>query len=115
MKFTNSLLLLLLLLGSVAPVSAKRAAPAPVAPVVADGIRYTAPAEAMGFVVATDAGGKELWRVRIYKVDVDPKLEADVQHVFITSLALKDGILTVTNERGGKYALDVKTRKVTPQ
>jgi outer membrane protein assembly factor BamB len=104
------------LVGGTSSVFAKRAAPRPVAPVVADGVRYSAPPEAMGFVVAAAADtGKELWRVRIYEIHVDPNLERDVQHVFITSLALKDGTLLITNERGEKYALDLKTRQVTRQ
>jgi outer membrane protein assembly factor BamB len=120
MKSTNRLLTFLALCAALfavaAPASAKRLAPQPVAPVVAEGIRYSAPLDAMGFVVATDAGAnKELWRVRIYEVRMDPKLERDVQDIFITSLAVKDGTLLITNERGEKYALDLKTRKVTPQ
>ncbi len=110
------LVLCALLLAGVSPASAKRAAPRAVVPVVADGVRYSAPAEAMGFVVAAAAdSGRELWRARIYEVRVDPNLERDVQDVFITSLALGGGTLLITNERGGRYALDMKTRKVTRQ
>ena len=68
----------------------------------------------MGFVVATDARSrKELWRERIYTVRVNPELERDVQDVFITSLAVENGTLIITNERGDTYALDLATRKVT--
>jgi outer membrane protein assembly factor BamB len=117
MNRTSALLALcILLLGGIASSFAKRAAPRTVAPVLADGIRYSAPPEAMGFVVAAAAdSGKELWRMRIYEVRVDPNLESDVQDVFITSLTLKDGALIITNERGEKYALDLKARKVTRQ
>ena len=120
MKSTNNLSALLALflaiLCGIAPVSAKRIAPSPVAPVVAEGVRYSAPPDAMGFVVATDVStSRELWRVRIYEVRVDPKLERDVQDVFITSLEFKEGTLMNTNERGQKFALDLKTRKVTRQ
>jgi outer membrane protein assembly factor BamB len=114
-KFSILVLCALLICG-IAPAFAKRLAPRPIAPVVADGIRYSAPADAMGFVVAAAADtGEELWRVRIYEVRVDPNLERDVQDAFITSLEVKQGALIITNERGEKYALDLKTRKVTRQ
>ena len=96
------------------PAQAKRAAPKEVPPVVASSIEYSAPHEAMGFVVATDTvSRKELWRERIYTVRVDPALERDVQDVFITSLVIEKGTLIITNERGDRYALDLATRKVT--
>lgn len=96
------------------PAQAKRGAPKPVPPVSADAIEYSAPHEHMGFVVATDtASRKELWRERIYAVRIDPKLEEDVQHVFIASLAIEGGALIITNERGESYTLDLATRRVT--
>jgi hypothetical protein len=114
----NKLSLLLLictaLVSGIVPASAKRAAPAMVAPVVENGVRYEAPHDAMGFVVAIEvATNKELWRVRIYEVRVDPNLERDVQDVFITSLVAKDGSLLIANERGEKFALDIQTRNIT--
>ena len=117
MNRTSALLAFcLLLIGVTAPVFAKRSAPADAVPVVIKGIEYSAPHDAMGFVVAKGiSSGKELWRVQIYKVRVNPELERDVQDVFITSLADKDGTLLITNERGEKYTLDLQTRKVTRQ
>lgn len=104
----------LLLFLVVAPALAKRSAPKPVAPVVVGSVQYSVPLWEMGFVVATDtATRKELWRVRVYEVPIDPNLEEDVQHVFITSLSLDGGALIVTNEKGDTYALDLATRKVT--
>lgn len=68
----------------------------------------------MGFVVATDVSSrKELWRVRIYTVQIDPTLEHDVQAVFITALSLEHGELVITNESGERYSLDLVTRKVS--
>ncbi len=93
----------------------KRAAPKPVAPVVSNGVEYTAPVDAMGFVVATDsATRKELWRAQIYKIVRDPNLEGDVQDVFITTLELDRTRLLITDERGRRFALDLKTRDVSP-
>ena len=51
--------------------------------------------------------------MRVYEVPIDPKLEADVQHVFIQSLTHESGVLIVTNERGASFTLDPATRKVT--
>ncbi len=116
----NRLFLILLICaalfsGSI-PASAKRAAPAAVASVVARGLEFSAPHDTMGFVVAKGiSSGKELWRVRIPGIRVNPELERDVQDVFITSLVAKEDTLIITNERGEKYALDLQTRKVTRQ
>lgn len=105
---------LVALLLAVTPVTAKRSAPQPVAPVTANGVEYTAPPEQMGFVIATDTKThKELWRARIYAVRIDPNLERDVQDNFITTLVIEGGSLIVTNERGESYLLDLATRKVT--
>lgn len=95
---------------------AKRAAPKRVTPVVVNSVEYSAPLKMMGFVVATDtASRKELWRVRIYNVPIDPTLERDVQEVYITSLALEGGALVVTNEKDERFTLDLATRQVTPR
>jgi hypothetical protein len=109
-----ALLLLFALLSAVTPALAKRSAPQPVAAVTVNAVEYSAPAEAMGFVVATDArSNKELWRQRIYTVQVNPLREKDVQDVFITALGIEGSNLIVTNENGETYALDLATRKVT--
>lgn len=115
-KASALLALCILLVGSIVPGLAKRSAPVAVAPVVIKGVEYSAPHEAMAFVVAKGiSSGKELWRVRIYEVRVNAELERDVQDVFITSLTEKDGSLLITNERGEKFTLDLQTRKVTRQ
>jgi outer membrane protein assembly factor BamB len=96
------------------PANAKRTVPHAVEPLTVHGVSYSAPATAMGFVVASDAlSGRELWRQRIYRISVNPSLERDVQDVFITSLTLRGGSLVIANEHGERYALDLSTRKVT--
>ncbi|TXG76694.1 MAG: hypothetical protein E6R11_07635 [Rhodocyclaceae bacterium] len=106
-------LVLLLSLGAIPPSSAKRAAPATVAAVVIGAVEYSAPATAMGYIVATDRNThRELWRQRIYEILRDPGLEADVQDVFITSLELLNGRLLIRNERGEVFLLDPGTRAV---
>lgn len=94
---------------------AKRAAPQPVAPVVHDGVKYTAPNAngRTGLIEArSEKTGEKLWDVVVYKVEIDPKLEEDVQWVFITGLAVRDNTLVVTNEKNEQYVVDMKTHKV---
>ncbi len=98
------------------PLYGKRAAPKPVPPVTVGSIQYSAPnsPDVMGYVVATEVGtGREVWRVRIYRVFYNPFLETDVQDVHITSLVVSGNTLLITNEDGGKYMLDLASRKVT--
>jgi len=104
----------------------KRSGPDPVEPVSFGGIRY----EAMqwgkargleqngGYVAAIDeATGRELWVQRIYRIRYDRDTEGDKQDVFITGLTLTPGTrtLAIENERGARYRLDLRTRKVTPE
>lgn len=97
------------------PAFAKRMMPKRVEPLADGQVVYTAPVEAMGFVVALDAATKkELWRARIYQVSKNPDLEGDVQDVFITKLAKDGGTLIVTDERNRTYRLDLTTKNVTP-
>jgi NTP pyrophosphatase (non-canonical NTP hydrolase) len=111
-----SILLCLLLTAIIASEAwAKRAAPAPVTPVVHKGVKYVAP-NANGLEGKIEARneetGKILWDVVIYTIKIDPSLEQDVQWVFITGLAVQDNTLLVTNEKNEQYILDLMTRKV---
>jgi hypothetical protein len=103
----------------------KRVGPPAVEPVTVDGVRYEAPPwgrergldQNGGYVVATDASsGRELWKARIYRIDYDPKLESDVQDIFIKSIVLgADGReLVVTDERDRKFVLDLTTHDARP-
>jgi hypothetical protein len=104
---------LILCCAMVAPAMAKRIAPKEVKPVVVKEVEYTAPTDAMGFVVATDMKTKkELWRARVYEVTYIEDLETDVQDVFITRLVVEGNTLVVTNEKGVQYVLDLATQKV---
>jgi hypothetical protein len=95
---------------------AKRAAPRPVLPLRAQGVEFSAPQDlGMAVVEARDlASGMPLWRRQIYTVVVDPSVEADVQACAITSIKAGKGCLLVENERGGRYALDLRTLEVRP-
>jgi hypothetical protein len=99
----------------------KRAVPKEVPPVTYQGIRYTAPhwgavngrKQNGQYVQAASAGtDKLLWELRIYEVKHHPKLESDVQDIFITSLKVVEGNLEVANEAGDKFVVDLSKRKV---
>ena len=113
MNKTLPYLVLLLTLVPMSAIQAKRMAPTPVAPVVYDGVAYSAPTSAMGFVEARDEKTNQVvWVTKVYSVTYNPHLEADVQDVFITKLEFSDGNLLVTNENSEKYQVDPKTGKV---
>jgi len=76
---------------------AKRAAPAPVTPIIYNGIIYqTVPWKSKngthqngGFVAAVKMdSAKVLWLKQVYKTNYNPNKEKDVQDVFIKSLEL---------------------------
>ena len=96
---------------------AKRAAPLRVEPVIQRGIRYTAPNTdgRRGYVEAHEvSNNKKLWELTVFRNQIDPNLEEDVQWVFIKSLRLQDGALIVTTERGRAYSVDLESKAVKP-
>jgi hypothetical protein len=95
--------------------SAKRAVPQPVSPVVSGNVKYSAQGDGRrGHVVASEVTtGKELWKAEIFHVDYKPDLEQDVQDVYIKELKLVSGGLVVKDEKFRCYFLDLSTRKVT--
>jgi hypothetical protein len=96
--------------------SAKRAAPAKVEPVIYEGVRYVAPNDdgRRAYIEALDVQtNKKLWDLTVFTNPMDPKLEEDVQWVFIDKLSVRDGALMVTSERGKTYQVDLKTKAIT--
>jgi hypothetical protein len=102
----------------------KRVGPEDVTPVTANGVRYEVLhwgrdrglEQNGGYIVAVDStSSKELWLVRIYEINYKPKLETDVQDVFIQSIELSDDnkLLKVIDENGRQFTLDLITKKVT--
>jgi len=96
------------------PCLAKRAAPQKITPVIHEGVRYEAPIDQMGFVVAFDnATGKKLWEKRIYKVWFKFWLEKDVQTIYITEMKIENQRMMIRNEKDEVYSLDLKTKNVS--
>ena len=111
---------LILVLSAIAVVPclalAKRAAPSKVEPVIHDGIRYLAPNDdgRRAYIEAWDVQtNKKLWDLTVFTNRVDPKLEEDVQWVFINKLSVRAGTLLVTSERGNTYQIDLKTKAIS--
>ena len=96
--------------------SVKRAAPLKVEPVIHQGVRYIAPNDdgRRAYIEASDVQtNKKLWELTVFTNRIDPKLEEDVQWVFIDKLSVQDDTLVVTSERGRTYQIDLKTKTVT--
>jgi len=95
--------------------SGKRTAPAKVEPVVHEGVRYIAPNDEgrRGYIEAWAVQtNKKLWDLTVFTNRIDPKLEEDVQWVFIKTLRIEDSVLQVKSERGTRYEFDLKTNAI---
>ena len=68
-----------------------------------------------GYIAAFDpASGRELWTLKVYDVVYDPKMEEDVQDVFIRKMTkISPSGLLIVDEKGRRYRVDVKARTVT--
>jgi hypothetical protein len=94
---------------------AKRAAPSKVEPVTSEGVRYVAPNDEglHGYVQAWDAKtGKMLWQATVFRTSIDPRVEEDVQDVYIKKMSLGKGTLFLVLEDEREYGLDLKTRAI---
>jgi hypothetical protein len=95
---------------------AKRATPENVEPVIHQGVRYVAPNDdgRRAYIEAWDVQtNKKLRGSTVFTNRIDPKLEEDVQWVFIKALSVRDGTLVVTSEGGKTYEIDIETKAVT--
>src|SRR5882724_6703213 len=93
----------------------KRIAPPTVTPVIHEGVRYVAPTDdgRRAYVEVWDVQtNKRLWELTVFTNRIDPKLEEDVQWVFINAMRLRHDTLIVTSERGQKYEVDLKTKAI---
>lgn len=122
MKTTARCLLAGFMLLSPTILHAKRMSPAPVPPVVYEGLRFEAPAHVIvdgqhrsgGYVeVFDEKTNRLLYVIKVYEVKSDKELERDVQDVFITCLSVHDKQLVVLQELGLAYLVDLKTFEVS--
>src|SRR6266478_6265371 len=93
----------------------KRTEPAKVDPVIHEGIRYVAPNDdgRRGYIEAWDVTtNRKLWELTVFTNPIDPKLEEDVQWVFINKLSIRGDVLIVTSELGATYQIDLKTKAI---
>jgi hypothetical protein len=101
----------------------KRVPPPTVAPVVLGGIRIEpivwgrsrGLGQNGGYIAAFDRrSGRELWVLKVYDVAYDGKMEEDVQDVFITKMKkVSPTRLSILDEEGRRYLVDVRRRTVT--
>jgi hypothetical protein len=111
--FVPTLFLAVFLPGSI---FAKRIAPAAVEPVIHEGVRYVTPNDdgRRAYLEAWDVrSNKKLCNLTVFTNRIDPKLEEDVQWVFINTLSMRDHTLIVTSERGTTYQIDLQTKAIT--
>ena len=109
-----SAVLLVVVFACVDSASAKRAAPKPVSPVVYQGVTYSAPNDngRVGYILASDAAGKVLFQIKVFETEIHPKLEEDVQWIFIRELKLTGSSLVVKDEKSRCYSVDLETKAV---
>lgn len=102
---------------------ASRAAPPMVPPVTHAGIRYEQLDDERlpgidpdaNYVVARDAGSNAvLWTLQVYRTEVVPGLETDVQAVYFKSMRLSDDAaqLLIEDEIGRHFVVDLAARTV---
>ena len=102
----------------------KRTAPPKVKPVMVGGARIEALhwgrsrglGQNGGYIVAVDpASGRELWTLKVYDIAYDPKMEEDVQDLFIAKLAVDGDKLSVRDEEGRRFLVDLERKTVKAQ
>lgn len=98
---------------------AKRLIPEPVPSIISHGYEYKVPHNFSnikgGHVQAIDLNSNEvIWTIQLYKTDYKLDLEQDIQDVFISKIEIdpSGSILTITDELGRLYKVDIKARKV---
>lgn len=102
---------------------ASRKAPPVVPPIVFEGVRYEQVMDALsmgygqrtGYLAAYDEkDNRLLWMKKIYTIEFIEHLEQDVQDVFFMGMTLNqaDRSITIENEIGGIYAIDIDKRSV---
>lgn len=102
---------------------AKRPGPTEIKPLIAGGYVYTVPHWSSengtnqngGYIRVLDAKtGVEAWGLQVYKTKYKRDIERDIQDVFITDIEINiwNTVLTVKDELGRRYEIDLKTKKM---
>jgi hypothetical protein len=66
-----------------------------------------------GYVQAWDVKSKQmLWDRVVYRIRYDPKLEKDVQDVFIAEIQVRGELLLVKDERSEVFEMDLSSGRV---
>ena len=96
---------------------AKRKPPEPVPPVVSGDVRYSVGGNgtAQSIVASAVGSGAVLWRVEVFRTKINPRMEKDVQDVFITDLTVAGRTLLIRDEKARCYVLDLATKRVKQQ
>ena len=77
------------------------------------GFEYRAPHSLMGCVEAIHIKtGVRIWWKQIYVVKYNPKLETDVQDIYIKKMRIKGNGLFIEDERSRKYSLNLSSLEV---
>jgi hypothetical protein len=115
-RWMRIVFVVLLCCATTAVVFAKHGAPAHVAPVVDNGIRYEAPNDQglRAYVQAWDLlTGRKLWAKTIARHFYFPLAGSECMHYeFISRMSLSDGHLILATDRGRLFSLDLSTRSV---
>ena len=93
----------------------KRKPPVKIEPIVHEGVKYVVPNDKgrEGYIEARDAKtGDLLWRETLFTITINPRLEEDVQWVFIRELQVVDGRIVVIDETNRGYSIDPRTKEV---
>ncbi len=104
---------------------AKRTVPPEVEPLIYNGIKIVTSAEKPDeqmessfstYIEALDnSTGEKLWRKKVYTIKLNPKIEKDVQWIFISKIEIENEKLIITDENEKKYLLELEqnnTQKV---
>jgi hypothetical protein len=96
------------------PATAKRKPPEPVPPVVSGEVRYTVEGSGREQRIAATStrSGAVLWRALVFRTTIQPKLEEDVQWIFINQMTLAGRTLLIQDERARCYALNLDSQQV---
>ncbi len=106
MKYTTIIILILILNNTTAQVAQKRRPPKEVQPFIFGNIKYTAPLDEMGFIVARNVKTDSvIWVKQIYKIKYVKNMEIDVQDVYIATLTLEKDSLIIQTENNKTYKL----------